>query len=367
MIKTVLVPLDGSALAERALPYATALARRTGARVVLVRAVLAHTLPGADPTDAQIALRKRAEADLSATSEQLRLAGVEAEPHVYYDEAAAAILDAARVRHADLIVMASHSHSDLGRWIHGSVADDVLRHAPVPVLVVPAAGSSAWPDDRPPRLLVPLDGSAVAEQVLAPARALATTLGCAVTFLQVVEPPAPLAAPEFLAASGYDISAELAAAESYLEEVAADWRRAGLQAGITTAVGYPPSLIPTVAHDKAADLIVMATHGRGGVARVVLGSVATAVLQRAGVPVLLAGPARTLLEAPAVASVGPSVEVSLTAADLQLVRQGLEALLRGTESEAGVRVDHTAGAERIAALLSRLKQDEPTPSTADRR
>src|SRR4051812_43434460 len=106
MLKTVLVPLDGSALSERALPYATAIARRAGARVVLVRAILAHTPPGVDPTDTQVALRKRAEADLSATAEQLGLAGVNVETHVYYDEATAAILDATSARQADLIVMA---------------------------------------------------------------------------------------------------------------------------------------------------------------------------------------------------------------------------------------------------------------------
>src|ERR1051325_3364735 len=102
MLQTILVPLDGSALAGRALPYGTALGRRAGARVILVRAILAHTLPGADPTEAQVVLRRRAEADLYATSEQLGLAGVDAETHVYYDEATAAILDAVQARHADL-------------------------------------------------------------------------------------------------------------------------------------------------------------------------------------------------------------------------------------------------------------------------
>jgi nucleotide-binding universal stress UspA family protein len=361
MVKTILVPLDGSALAERALPYATALARRAGAHVVLVRAILAHTLPGADPTDAQVALRKRAEAEIDATAEQVRLAGVDAETHVYYDEATAAILDAVQARQADLIVMASHGRTGLGRWIYGSVAERVLRRAPVPVLVVPGAVSGAWPADRSPRLLVPLDGSAVAEAALAPARALAAELGSEVLLLRVVEPPAPLAAPDYLAASGYDASAELAAAESYLKQVATDWRTAGLHPEIVTAVGYPPTLIPIIAHEKGADLVVMATHGRSGVARLVLGSVATAVLQRSSVPVLLAGPARPTTEAVQVAPTSPAVSVTLTAAELQLVERGLEALLHGAEIEAGARVEHTAGAERISALLARLKQAEHAP------
>lgn len=143
MFKTMLVPLDGSALSERALPYATALARRAGARVVLVRAILAHTPPGVDPTDAQVALRRRAEADLFATSEQLGLAGVDVEAHVYYDDATAAILDAVQARQADLVVMGTHGRSGIARAVLGSVATAVLQRAAVPVLlarVTPSVG-----------------------------------------------------------------------------------------------------------------------------------------------------------------------------------------------------------------------------------
>jgi nucleotide-binding universal stress UspA family protein len=366
MVKAILVPLDGSALAEGALPHATAMTRRAGARLVLVRAILAHTLPGADPTDAQITLRQRAEADLEATAEQLRLAGLEVETHVYYDEAATAILDAARAQHVDLIVMASHGRTGLGRWIYGSVADRVLRQAPVPVLVVPAAVTAAWTADRAPRLLVPLDGSAVAEAALVPARALATDLGSEVVLLRVAEPPAPLGAPDYLAASGYDPSAELVAAEGYLNQVASDWRRDGLRPEIGTAVGYPPTLIALIAHQKGADLIVMASHGRGGVARVVLGSVAAGVLQRASVPVLLTRPTPHPTLAPPAVAPSPPVSVTLTAAELALVEQGLEALLHGAEIEAGARVEHVAGAERIAALLARLKQAEHVPAALSR-
>jgi nucleotide-binding universal stress UspA family protein len=366
MLKTILVPLDGSALSERALPYATALARRAGAHVVLVRAILAHTPPGADPTDTQVALRKRAEADLYAIAEQLGLAGVDVETHVYYDDAATAIIDAVQARHADLIVMASHGRTGVGRWIYGSVADHVLRHSPVPVLVVPAAVSCAWTSDRAPRLLVPLDGSVVAEAALAPARALVTELGCELVLLRVVEPPAPLAAPDFLAAAGYDTSAELAAAQGYLNRLAVELRGEGFGVKVVPSVGYASTLIPRVAHEMGADLIVMATHGRSGVARVVLGSVASGVLQRSAVPVLLARAITTLPAAVESVTTGSECGVTLTAAELQLVEHGLEALLHGAEVEAGARVDHAEGGENVAALLARLRQAEDVSLVASR-
>src|SRR5215211_1800857 len=118
MLKAIVTPLDGSALSERALVYTTVLARGTQGRVVLVRAVFARTLPGVDPTEAQVSVRRDAEAYLDAIAERLRMGGIEAESHVYYDDAAEAILDAARVQHADLIVMSTHGRAGLGRWVY---------------------------------------------------------------------------------------------------------------------------------------------------------------------------------------------------------------------------------------------------------
>jgi len=358
VLKTLLVPLDGSALSEQALPYATALARRVGARVVLVRAILAHTFPGVDPTDAQIVVRKRAEADLEAVAERLGLAGLDVETHVYYDEALSAILDAVKARHADLIVMATHGRTGLGRWVYGSIADRVLRHAPVPVFLVPATVSCAWTSDRAPRLLVPLDGSVLAEAALAPARELATDLGGEVVLMRVVESPASLAAPDYLAAAGYDEEAELAAARGYLNGVATALQDGGVRVEVVTSVGHPPTLIPMVAHDRGADLIVMATHGRSGLARLVLGSVGTGVLQRSAVPVLLTRPAPAEMLAPAANGVGPTLTVTLTASELELVTRGLELLQR--------RAGPEVSAERVAALAARLRQTERPPQAAPR-
>ena len=91
MLKTILLPLDGSSLAERALGYAAVLARRCEARVVLVRAVQAHTLPGADPCEAQVEVTTGAEQYLGSASGRLSADGIVSETHVYYDDPVHAI------------------------------------------------------------------------------------------------------------------------------------------------------------------------------------------------------------------------------------------------------------------------------------
>ena len=136
MYSTVVVPLDGSALAERAVPYATQLVRHGGARLVLVRAALAHTVPGVDPTDTQVAVTECAERELETAAKHLRGQGLSVETHVYYGEAAWAIADVAERQSAELLVMSTHGRGGLGRWVYGSVADKVLRGADVPVLLV---------------------------------------------------------------------------------------------------------------------------------------------------------------------------------------------------------------------------------------
>jgi nucleotide-binding universal stress UspA family protein len=292
MYAVILVPLDGSPLAERALPYAAELARATRARLVLLRAVLVHELPGVDPSHAQVASVQRAEADLTASAEPLRAGGLAVDVSVYYDQPGRAILDAAAHRPADLIVMSTHGRSGPGRWIFGSVADDVLRHARVPVLLVPGACQPGWAAAGAGRqVLVPLDGSELAEEALAPACELAERLGAGVRLLRVVEPPVPLVADELSYPSAVAQDAELAAAQAYLDRVLARLRATGRAGEGSVLVGDPATTIPTVAREQGVDVIAMATHGRSGLARLVLGSVATGVLQRAAMPLLLVRPA----------------------------------------------------------------------------
>jgi nucleotide-binding universal stress UspA family protein len=278
MIRTILVALDGSPLAERSLPYACALARSAGARIVLMGAALAS---GGNEGPVQ--------AELDRLAGYLRLAGLAAEARVYFAAAEEAILDASHRERADLIVMSTHGRAGVERWLYGSVADAVLRSSDVPMLVIPAACARDWPSDHAPRFLIALDGSPLAEAVLTPTGTLAAALGAELHLLRVVAPPMVTAEPG-LYAHLFDSDTELAEAREYLEQIADDTWAAGCSVTAHVEVGPPTGLLVEYAREHQMDLIAMATHGRGGLARVLMGSVATGVLQRAGMPMLLVRP-----------------------------------------------------------------------------
>jgi len=148
MFTQILVPLDGSDVAERALPYVEELARRFGSAVLLLRATTpAETLvtaPGAAPTVAPVvdplpimeAERREADAYLRTIADRLHGAGVSVTYEQHMGSAAEVIIDRARKRRADLIAMTTHGRGGLGRLVFGSVADAVLRSAPCPVFLV---------------------------------------------------------------------------------------------------------------------------------------------------------------------------------------------------------------------------------------
>jgi nucleotide-binding universal stress UspA family protein len=309
MLYTTLVPLDGSSLAERALPSAAALAR-AGGKLILFEAV---PLGPELSLDYEIALH---EARSYLASVKTWLATYESLAHVETSvalgDAGPAIIAAAAERHVDVIAMSTHGRSGLGRLLYGSVADAVLRHAAVPVLLFPAAceriwgasppghtnqgpaGSARAPGSgataRPPRILVPLDGSALALEALPAASPLAETLGGEVILVQVLE----LTSPAYAALYPWlepDRGAALAEVRRALAGVAAPLRARGFHVTTVAEVGEAAATIAAIAREQQVDLIVMATHGRGGVARLVLGSVATGLVQQSPVPLLLVRPA----------------------------------------------------------------------------
>lgn len=138
----ILVPLDGSVLAETAVYRAADLARQTGATLLLLRAAEAHTLPGADPTGAQVEVVREAEEYLAGVTARLTERGLgKAETSVWYGPPAPAIIEAARMQEVDLIVMTTHGRSGLGRLILGSVAESVLRGTGTPILLLREPGA----------------------------------------------------------------------------------------------------------------------------------------------------------------------------------------------------------------------------------
>ena len=195
--------------------------------------------------------------------------------------------------------MCTHGRSGLGRWIYGSVAEQVLHRSPVPVLLVHPAGEIATlaPEPAQTTLLVPLDGSPFAETALPHAANLARAFSGTILLLSAVEPPmAPHAYPGvgFVPAASMEISRE---AESYLEEVAQRLRSAGLSVLTVVREGWPADVIAYWGATLGPSLIVMATHGRTGVTRLLLGSVALEVVRRSSLPVMLIRPTGRSTEA----------------------------------------------------------------------
>lgn len=282
MLKTILVPLDRSPLARRALPYAEAVARASGAKLIVLH------IPSNDESSAE------AEAEIEATAAEARQSGIQVESWVYQiSESEAetwwAIAEAAQQAPADLLVMSTHGRGGPGRWIYGSVADQVMRHVEMPVLLISANCTRTWLADRAARILVPLDGSPLAEEAISPATDLAGALGADLILLETVAPSiyeAAVGAPPLPLLA----EADLAKGRNYLNSLAVRLQAAGRPAFVETSIGDPATQIAAVARDRDVDAIAMATHGRSGLARLVLGSVAMGTLQRVQVPILLVRP-----------------------------------------------------------------------------
>jgi nucleotide-binding universal stress UspA family protein len=194
-----------------------------------------------------------------------------------FGEPATEILETARRFDADEVVMATHGRTGPAHLLHGSVAEAVLGHSPIPVFLVHARpGEVAAPqfDPRSARIMVPLDGSAFAEAALPVALEVLGAAG-ELVMLRVVAPDAVLDASH------------------YLQGVVNRLKRGDLDLHVTCDVrtGDAADGIAAAQIDRGVDLVVMATHGRSGLGRAVLGSVAGAVLRTGNVPVLLVRPA----------------------------------------------------------------------------
>jgi nucleotide-binding universal stress UspA family protein len=288
LFRTLIVPLDGSETAERALPYAVRLASASATRVALVRVL---TGPHASEIE-------QADAYLAALSAKLAPAGVQVTTLTPYGDPAARILDEVQVLGGDAIVMASRGRTGLSHLLQGSVAETVLAHSPVPVFLVYArAGDDATPafDPETARILVPLDGSEYAEAALPFAQQLLGS-GGELVLTTVAAPPQHVERDDSGRVRAYLDQQEEALtreAQQYLQTIVADLKLASpdLRASIDVRVGEPAAGIVIAEGDRQADLVVMSTQGRTGVGRAVMGSVAGDVLRAGRVPVVLVGPA----------------------------------------------------------------------------
>jgi nucleotide-binding universal stress UspA family protein len=308
MFSTLIVPLDGSELAERALPYAVRFAAERGGRLVLVRAALGPPPSGLDWERQQLAVMNEATTYLAGVAEKVATrVAVTTAP--LYGHPADEILAAVEQFDADSIVMATHGRTGLAHALYGSVAEAVLARSRVPVFVVYArpGEAAALPfSTASARVLVPLDGSAFAAEALPVALNILGAAG-ELVLSTVVAPPDHVELDEQGRVRAYlDQQEETVKREAidYLHgvEVWLKQQRPDLHVTFDVRLGDPAQGIAIAEVDRGADLVVMATHGRTGLRRAVLGSVAGAVLRTGSAPVLLVSP-------PAVAPSAPNLGV----------------------------------------------------------
>ncbi|MDP8921496.1 MAG: universal stress protein [Chloroflexota bacterium] len=299
---TLLVLLDGSPPSEAVLPYAAVIAQATACSLELLsvverrpRGLTSRSEQHADELEhaAEQALR----ASLAGTADALVRLGIDARTTIVRGEPVDVILELAEPEQVRMIALTAHGRTGMDRierWSIGGVADKVMRLSPKPTLIVPVPYVRVGPQPPPrevrlERLMVPLDGSPLAEEALPLAVDLASATGARLTLVRVeswvTEGSAPYGSvPEFT-----ELEDEAAAeAQEYLAQVAG---RLGPAPAVDMVVlrGRPAEALVDFSLHERTDLVVMTTHGRGGLRRLVLGSVADRVV-RAGVPALLSRP-----------------------------------------------------------------------------
>ena len=309
MFQRIVVPLDGSARAERALSVAARLARGTGSQVFLLEVVNTPTdySGGVIPAASEV-LEEQVEAEVAVAQGYLKkmagspvLAGVATQTEVLFGLPAFSILGA--TRQGDLVVLCSHGRTGLARWAFGSVAHTLVHQSAVPVLVLTRHEASSLLESRetgrPLCALVPLDGSAFAETALSPAAHLMAALAApglgALHLVQVIQVATERGEEGMTSAENEEA---LAGASSYLATTAerVQTSEKALKLVITSqavlGVDVAHTLLELAEQEgsSTSDLIALSTHGQHGLERWVMGSVTERVLTTTKLPVLIVRP-----------------------------------------------------------------------------
>jgi nucleotide-binding universal stress UspA family protein len=305
MFRSVLVPLDGSVFAEQALPLALAITRHAGCSLRLLRIIppLADyffwaPMPG-DPLEAELrgSHRRQAQVYLDDVVERLRQAGA-GTIHCDVLEEEEGITESIKAdvskTNTDMVVMTSHGRSILKRFWLGSIADELVRILPAPVLLVRPEDATSPIDLRREvvlkHILLALDGSSQAEDIIAPALNLGKVMGAQYTLVRALKPVWSLMPPTWHGAQKVD-ARQRQLAETYLEAVANRLRGEGATVQTRIHVAEQPSVgILEEATLVGADLIALETRGRGNWSRMLLSSIPDKVVRGSALPVLLCKP-----------------------------------------------------------------------------
>ncbi len=301
MPKRVLVPVDGSNFSEHALPYALGIARRTGATIHLALVhvpaeMVSPTYPLADALEQRDReIREHDSAYMQSLVERLKPSGVDLHPALLGGRVGPALADYVDEARIDLVVMTTHGRGGLQRAWLGSTADSLIRHSMIPLLLVRPSDETReiGPEsDREIRtVLAALDGSETSETALRDAFELGITDDASLILVYTLQPPVAAASPYLphtiqLTHDEMEIREEHM--KRYLERVAEQAWLGGRETEVRVPVDYHPApAILELADEKDVDLIALGTHGRGGLRRLVLGSVADKVIRGTHRPVLV--------------------------------------------------------------------------------
>ena len=300
MYNVIMVPTDGSGFDREAIRVALRIAERTDAKVRLVRVLATGSFFGMAAADGTALAaevvhseHEKALSELYALAAECRTVSNQS---VTVDLLGGPVPDAlegyARRHDVDLIVISTHGRSGISRLSLGSVTDSLIRHTTIPVLVVKPPTSYLNPQvsEAFKRIVVPLDGSTLAEQILPRVLALAKLEEATITLLNVLVPQS-YSRKEIVDPALPWWEKDISLAQEYLFRIAGRLRRNGLAVTTDIVIGENvASAIGDFASREKADLIAIATHGRGGLARLIRGSVADAVMHSARASMLVFKP-----------------------------------------------------------------------------
>jgi nucleotide-binding universal stress UspA family protein len=287
----ILVALDGSELAEGVLPYARALAGAMKAPLVLATVWegaerdLGETFP-AMATEIGEAAQQHFSEYLGRIKG--RIAGGEVETIVRPGDASEELPRIAEETGARIVAIATHGRSGIGRWLYGSTASHLIRHSPVPLLVAGPHALGRKGEAVIKHVGVPLDGSELSEAAVEPAISVARALGARISLVRAVK----------LASQSYPYTlpdAYFPQLDEELERAAKDYLRgveeriSGVERDAFVVRGFVAEGLMDFVEKQRIDLLVMTTHGRAGLVRMALGSLADRMLH-GGAPVLLIRP-----------------------------------------------------------------------------
>ena len=281
----ILIPLDGSDTAAAIIPFVLEIATQTSAKLTLVTSVQQVGIWDATLTlDVLEREEELAKQYLTEQAGQLRAAGTSVDTRITRGEAAEGVLSVADSEDVDLVAISTHGRSGVSRWLFGSVASRILQSCTTPVLFLhPKTGEDKGaPGPVIKKILVPLDGSDLAISIVPEIEEFARSMGASLVFFNAVSPITTY--PGFESAQAVSIGKVI---EELQEQAKVLLTRAvehavqnGVPSTMAVTLGTAVDSVLHAADDVDADLIAVATHGRGGFGRAILGSVADGVVRR---------------------------------------------------------------------------------------